>query len=386
MKYLPLVWAALRRRPGRTLLTLLSIVTAFFLFGALQGFNVGLNSAFQLMNVAHLVVMSRVSMNAPMPVAHAARIAGVPGVTAVSPINVVFGTYQRPTNIEVVLGVDLAAILKISTELTVPPEQLAAYERTRSGVIVGKALAEKQGWKIGDRIPIHALNASKRDGTSDWVFDVVGIYEVPRQPEFAARIWGNYDYINEALASGKNTAIQFYVGVKDGQHSAQVAQAIDDLFANSSDQTVTQNEKEFFQSVMRQIGDIGFLVNAIVGAVFFTLLFLTANTMAQSVRERIPELAVLKTLGFTDAGVQWLVLTEALLLSVFAALLGLGLANVVLPAVSSQLASQGIGAMHVPRPVFGAGLVVAVLLALVSGLPPAMRARRLRIASALTRG
>lgn len=384
MKYFPLVWAALRRRPGRTLLTLLSIVTAFFLFGMLQGFNVGLNSAMNLANVAHLVVMSRVSLNSPMPLAHAARIASVPGVTAVTPINVVFGTYQRPTNIQVVIGVDIPKLLEVNSDMQVPPEQLATLARTRTGIIVGKALAQKQGWKIGDRLPIHALNAPKRDGTSDWVFDIVGFYDVPRQPEWAVRVWGNYDYINEAVTSGKNTAIQFYVGVKDAHQSARIAQAIDNLFANSPDQTTTQNEKDYFQSVMRQIGDIGFLVNAIVGAVFFTLLFLTANTMAQSVRERLGELAVLKTLGFTDSTVQWLVLTEALLLSVIAALAGLGLAQLVLPAVSSTLASQGIGPMHVALPVFAAGLGIAVLVALVSGLPPAARARRLQIAAALS--
>ena len=384
MRYLPLIWAALRRRPSRTLLTLFSILTAFFLFGMLQGFNVGINSAMQLANVAHLIVASRVSMNAPMPLAHAARIASVPGVTAVSPINVVFGSYQRPTNIEVVIGVDMPQLLQVTSDMKVPPEQLAALARTRTGIIVGKALMQKQGWKIGDRLPVHALNAPKRDGTSDWVFDIVGTYDIPRQPDFAVRIWGNYDYINEALSSGKNTAIQFYVGVKDAQHSAQVAQAIDNLFANSPDQTVTQNEKDYFQSVMRQIGDIGFLVNAIVGAVFFTLLFLTANTMAQSVRERVAELAVLKTLGFTDSTVQWLVLSEALLLSMIAALLGLGLAQLVLPKVSSTLSSQGIGPMHIALPVFAAGLGIAVLVALVSGLPPAARARRLQIAAALS--
>jgi putative ABC transport system permease protein len=384
VKYFPLVWAALRRRKARSLLTLLSIVTAFFLFGALQGFNVGINSAFNLVNVAHLVVMSRVSMNDPMPVAHAARIAAVKGVTAVTPINFVFGSYQRPTDIEIMIGVDLPALLKINSDITVPPDQVAALLRTRSGVIVGRALADKKGWKIGDRIPIHSLNMVKSDGSSNWTFDVVGFYDVPHQREFAARIWANYDYINEARASGKDTAVQFYVGVKDAAQSAQIAQTIDDMFANSPDQTVTQNEKEYFQSIMRQIGDIGFLVNAIVGAVFFTLLFLTANTMAQSVRERIPELAVLKTLGFTDAGVQWLVLAEALLLALIAAALGLALAALVLPLATSGLAVQGIGAMHVPRPVFAAGIALAVLLALVSGVPPAARARRLRIAAALS--
>ena len=383
MKYLPLVWAALRRRKARTLLTLLSIVTAFFLFGALQGFNVGINYAFKLMNVARLVVMSRVSMEDPMPLAHAARIAQIKGVTAVTPINFIFGSYQHPTNIQVVIGVDLPELLKANPDIEVPPGELAAAVRTRTGVIVGRALAQKEGWKIGDRIPIHALNMTKRDGTSDWVFDVVGFYDLP-QPTWAVRIWGNYDYLNEARASGKDTAIQFYVGVKDASQSARIAQTIDDLFANSPDQTVTENEKDYFQSIMRQIGDIGFLVNSIVGAVFFTLLFLTANTMAQSVRERIPELAVLKTLGFTDGGVQWLVLAEALLLSVIGALVGLALAALVLPVVSSTLSTQGIGPMQVPRAVFAAGLGVAALLALVSGIPPAGRARRLRIATALS--
>lgn len=383
MKYLPLLSAALRRRRARTLLTLLSIVTAFFLFGALQGFNVGINSAFKLVNVAHLIVMSRVSMNDPMPVSHAARIAEIKGVAAVTPINFIFGSYQQPSNIQVVLGVDLAQLFKVNADMEVAPDQLAAALRTRTGVIVGRALAHKEGWRIGDRIPIHALNASKRDGTSDWTFDVVGFYDLP-QPEWAVRIWANYAYINEGRAAGKDTAIQFYVGVQDASQSARIAQAIDDTFANSPDQTVTQNEKDYLQSIMHQIGDIGFLVNAIVGAVFFTLLFLTANTMAQSVRERVPELAVLKTLGFTDAGVQWLVLGEALLLSLSGAALGLALAALVLPRLTSTLSTQGIGPMHVPHLVFAAGAGLAVLLALVSGVPPASRARRLRIAAALS--
>jgi putative ABC transport system permease protein len=155
------------------------------------------------------------------------------------------------------------------------------------------------------------------------------------------------------------------------------------LFANSPDQTITQNEKDFIQGLLRQVGDISFLVNSIVGAVLFTLLFLTANTMAQSVRERVPELAVLKTVGFTDAGVQWLVLIEALILSLIAAALGLGLASLVLPAVSS-MPQLGVGAMHVPRNVVGYGLAAAAVLALASGLPPAQRARRLQVATALS--
>jgi len=382
MKYLPLVWAALRRRPGRTLLTLLSIVTAFFLFGALQGFNVGINSAFQLMNVAHLVVNNRVSMNAPMPLALGAQIAAIPGVTALTPINFMAGAYQRPTNIQVVLGVDIDQLFKVNSDLHASSEAREAMRRTRTGVLVGRALAQKQGWKIGDRIPIHGYTMSKRDGSADFTFDVVGFYELD-QPEWAVRIWGNYAYLNEARASDKDTAIEFYVGIDDPAKSARIAQAIDDTFANSGNQTITQNEKEFFKGVMSQIGDIDLVVNIIVIAVFFTLLFLIANTMAQSVRERIPELATLKSIGFTDSGVQWLVLTEALLLSIVAATFGLLLAEAVLPRITSVMSSQGIGPMHVPRAVYGYGALIALLLALMSGVPPAARARRLRIAAAL---
>ena len=382
MKYLYLVWAALRRRPARTLLTVLSITTAFFLFGVLQGINVGIDSVFKLLNVAHLTVMSRVSMNEPMPIAHVSRIASVPGVANVTGLTALVGTYQRPTNIVVVLGVDLDAMFKIYADLKMPADQLAAALRTRSGAVVGKQLARTQGWKIGDRVPVHSFNVAKASGSSDWVFDIVGIYDMD-ETEWATRMFVNFAYINEGRSAGKDTAIQFLVGISDPGRSAQVAQAIDDVFANSPNQTVTQNEKDYVESLLRQIGDIGFLVNGIVGAVLFTLMFLTSNTMAQSVRERIPELAVLKTVGFSDATVQWLVLTEALLLSLVSALLGLAAASVVLPVIAQQLSAQGFGAMTVAPVVLAAGVATAVLLALVSGILPARRARRLDIVAAL---
>lgn len=381
LKYVPLIWAALRRRKARTILTFLSIVTAFFLFGVLQGVNVGIKQAMKLTNTARLVVNSRVALYDPMPIANASRIAAVPGVAHVAGFTVLAGTYQRPSNVQLVIGTDLAAFFDIETDLKIPPAELAAALRTRTGIIVGKALAEKEGWKIGDRIPLHSLNIVKKDGTSDWAFDIVGIYDLP-QTEWATRIFGNYDYINDARASAKDTSIEFYVGVKDPGQAALIAQRIDDVFANSPNQTRTQNERDFAESTLRQIGDINYLVNAIVGAVLFTLLFLVGNTMAQSVRERIPELAVLKTVGFSDPAVQWLVLAEALLLSVVAAAIGVGLAALILPAVAS-FPSQGIAAMHVPNVVFAAAVGVGIVLALASGVPPAARARRLDVAAAL---
>ncbi len=382
MKYLYLVWAALRRRPVRTFLTLLSVTTAFFLFGTLQGINLGIEGVYKLLNVAHLRVMSRVNLNDPMPIAHVSRIAAIPGVAHVTGLTVLIGTYQRPNNIRIVLGVDIDELFKIYDTMKIAPAQLEAMRRTRSGAIIGRALAQKQGWKIGDRIPIHSFNVTRKDGTADWVFDVVGIYDMD-QSEWASNFWVHYDYINEARGAGKNSAQQILVSINNAGDAAKISQAIDDTFSNSPDQTSTQNEKDFVESLLRQIGDINFLVNGIVGAVLFTLLFLTGNTMAQSVRERIPELAVLKTLGFSDSSVQWLVLAESLTLSILAALVGLAIAALALPAMTSVLQSQGMAAMRVGPVVVAAGMGMAVLLAIASGVLPARRARRLDIVAAL---
>jgi putative ABC transport system permease protein len=382
VKYLYLVWAALRRRPVRTFLTLLSVMTAFFLFGVLQGINLGIDGVFRVLNTAHLRVMSRVSMNDPMPISHARRMAAIPGVAHVTGLTVLIGSYKRPSDIQIVLGVDIDETFKIYENMKVQPDVLARMRRTRTGAIVGRALASKHGWKVGDRVPIHSFNVTRKDGSADWVFDIVGFYDM-EQAGWASQMWAHYDYINEARAAGKDTAMQFMVGIDDARQAAKISQQIDDTFANSPDQTVTQNEKDFVQGLLRQIGDISFLVNGIVGAVLFTLLFLTGNTMAQSVRERIPELAVLKTIGFSDRSVQWLVIVESLVVSVLAALLGLAIAALVLPAMTSVLASQGAGAMRVQPLVVVAGIGTAVLLALVSGILPARRARRLDIVTAL---
>jgi putative ABC transport system permease protein len=381
MKYFPLVWSGLWRRPVRTVLTVLSVVTAFFLFGVLQGINAGVNSVFDMMNVSRLRVMSRVNMSEPLPLAHLARIRAVPGVASATPLNLLISTYQQPTQVLPVIGVDIEKLLDIYSEMELPADQKAAMLRTRNGAIVGGRLAERFGWKIGDRVPLTAIAPMNKDGTRNWVFDIVGLYEMEERG-WATNIFVNYDYVNEARADGKDRMFQVILRVADASRSGQVAQAIDEMFANSPNQTSTQNEKDFLQGVLAQIGDISFLVNAIVGAVLFALLFLTANTMMQSVRERIPELAVLKTLGFSDTTVLVLVLVESLLLSVFAALLGLLAARAIIPVAMSRMSSD-LGGVAMPGWVFAWGAAMAVVLAVVSGLPPAMRAGRLKIVDAL---
>jgi putative ABC transport system permease protein len=382
VKYFPLIWSGLWRRPVRTVLTVLSVITAFFLFGALQGINAGVNSAFDLLNVSRLRVMSRVNMTEPLPLAHLARIRAVPDVVHATPLNLVIGTYQQPTQVIPVVGVEVPELLAIyADQMTLPADQLAAMQRTRNGAVVGGRLAERFGWKIGDRVPMQAIAPKNADGTNNWIFDIVGIYEMDEK-SWASNMFVNYDYVNEARLEGKDRMFQVVLRVSDAGKSAQVAQRIDEMFANSPNQTSTQNEKDFLQGVLAQIGDIGFMVNAIVGAVLFALLFLTANTMMQSVRERIPELAVLKTLGFSDNSVLALVLVESLLLSVFAALVGLLAARAIIPVAMSRMSSD-LGAVVMPGWVFAWGAAMAIVLALVSGIPPAMRAARLKIVDAL---
>jgi putative ABC transport system permease protein len=381
MKFFPLVWAGLRRRPVRTLLTILSVITAFFLFGVLQGVNAGMNSVFDLLDVSRLRVMNRVNMGAPLPIAHMTRIRAVPGVAAATELAALVGTYQKPSQPITVLAVDIDQLLVIYDEMKVSQEHRKAVSQARTGALVGAKLAERYGWKVGDRLPIQGLNMSNTSTGKLWEFEVVGIYDM-EQHDWANNVWVNYAYVNEARVEDKDTLMQGLVLVADSNRSAQVAQQIDNLFAQSSNQTSTQNEKDFVQSALSQIGDIGFVVNAIVGAVLFALLFLTANTMMQSVRERIPELAVLKTLGFSDTRVLSLVLVEALLLNVVAALVGLVAARAIIPPVMNRMSSD-LGGISMPATIFAWGAAMAVILALASGLPPAWRAKRLNIVDAL---
>jgi putative ABC transport system permease protein len=384
VKYFTLVWAGLWRKRTRTILTLFSIMTAFFLFGILQGVNLGIDSTVKrLTDTTRLRVSNRVNVNQTLPLAHVSRIANLPGVAAVTPVTALVASYQRPSNIVVAVGVDMAAWFKAYPEFKTSADQQRAMARTRNGALVGAAIAQRYGWKVGDRLPLQSINIVNSDGSKNWEFTVVGVYDIDQGHDFSTNVLLNFDYVNEARVGDKNTVVQIVVRLSDPKAYATMAPAIDELFANSPNQTLTQNEKDFIQSTIGQIGDIGFFVNGIVGAVLFTLLFLTGNTMMQSVRERVPELGVLKTLGYSDAKALTLILTEALLLSLVAASLGLTAASLVFPALMNSIPGAGLEGLRVPMQVFVWGSGIAVLLALASGAPPAWRAKRLKIVDAL---
>lgn len=378
MKFFPLVWTSLWRKKARTIFTLLSIMIAFLLFGLLQGINAWLADFGSGSNANRVYIVSRVSQLQPLPTSYLDRIEQVPGIRQSTYMAGFTGFYQEKSNSLVAFATDVKAFFALYPDWQVAPEQLAAMTRTRTGAIVAAPLMRAFGWKVGDRLPLRT-SVMKRDGSSDWNFEIVGTYDVPATPIEANRILINYSYFDEARLIERGTAWVFVAVVSDPARSAQVCAAVDALFVNSANETVTQDEKTYVQGQLRQLGDVSLMANSIVAAVMFTLLFLTGNTMMQSVRERTSELAILKTVGFPDRAVTTLVLIESLLLCLSAASLGLAAAAAMFPVT----AALGIAGSSLPFKVVGFGLAIAVGLAFVSGLLPAWRAQRLVIVEAL---
>ena len=382
MKYLHLIWASLFRSKTRTLLTLLSVVAAFLLFGMLDSVRVAFTSGNSVAGANRLVVSSRLSITQTLPYRLLAQIEAVPGVEKVAYANWFGGIYRDPKNFfpNFAVGPDY---FELYPEYTIPADQLEAFKADRTGAIVGAALAERHGWKVGDTIPLQATIFPK-DGSNDWAFTLRGIFHVEDEKLKGQerQLMFHWKYFDEANDYMQNQIGWFMVTLADPDQASQVALAIDKLSENSDHETKAQTEQAWQQAFMKQFADIGLIVTAIMGAVFFTLLLLTGNTLAQAVRERIPELAVLKTIGFSNRSVLALVLAESVLLVVLGGLLGLGLASVVIVGVSAN--SGGMLPMdRVPTDTWLMGLALMVLIGVVVGLLPALRAMRLKIVDAL---
>ena len=380
MKYFSLIWAGLWRKKARTIFTMLSIIVAFLLFGLLQGINQGFNQVLQNLNVDRLYTSAKSNMTDGLPIAHANRIRTIDGVRALSHWTYFGGYLREAKNVIPAFATDPVQLFQVYREIKVKPEYIEAMRKTRTGVLVSDTLAAKYGWKVGDRVPIGTSIWTQKNGSSTWQFDVVGTFESSSYGAGFPSFYINYDYFDEARAFGTGIVHYFLIGLKDPRQGVEVSKKIDAMFANSTNETRTQTESALAQMQIKQLGDVNFIANAIVGAVLFTLLFLTANTMMQSVRERTSELAVLKTLGFSDEKVLALVLIEAILLCVLAALVGLALASTVF---MSPLLKVLFGDFRMPLIVIGMGTAMALALAFISGFPPAWRAKRLNIVDAL---
>jgi len=385
VKYLHLIWAALMRRKARTLFTLLSVLAAFLLFGLLDSVhNAFSNASSGVAGAARLISVSKISFTVSLPKSLFARIQAVPGVAEVSYANWFGGIYQDPRNFFPSEAV-APNFLDLYPEWEMPASQRRAFRETRTGAVVGASLAERFGWKIGDKIPLQATIFPQKGGSNTWTFDLVGIFHAtdPAQRGNENVFFFNWNYFDEARQFGTGSIGWYAVRVADPAHADRVAQAIDALSADSDHETKTQTEQSFTAALVSQFADIGLIVGAIMAAVFFTLILLTGNTMAQAVRERTPELAVLKTIGFTSRSVLGLLLAEAVMLLAIGAAIGLVLAGIVVIAVRSELGST-IPLTPVGGEIWLRGLGLAVLIGLIVGVLPAVRGMRLRIVDALS--
>ncbi|MFT3897215.1 MAG: FtsX-like permease family protein [Thermomonas sp.] len=383
MKYLHLIWAALFRSKTRTFLTLFSVITAFFLFGMLDSVRVAFNSGGSVSGANRMIASSRLSLTQMLPYSLDSQIRAVPGVRRSSYAAWFGGIYKDPKNFFPNFSVG-PGYLDLYPENVLPPEQRKAWEADRTGAIVGEALAKKFGWKVGDTIPLQATIFPTK-GSNDWSFKLDGIFRIndeklKGQEQVLLFHWNYFDEANDYV---KGRVGWYIVQLEDAGAADRVAHAIDALSANSDHETKTQTEEAFNQAFIKQIGDIGLIVTSIMGAVFFTLLLLTGNTMAQAVRERIPELAVLKTIGFSNRSVLMLVLGESLLLVAIGGVLGL-----LFAPVAMQLAVKLSGGFiqlpsNLPPETWIVGFALVLAFGVLAGALPALRAMRLNIVDAL---
>jgi putative ABC transport system permease protein len=382
MGFVRFVWAGMWRKKTRALLTILSLICAFLLFGLLQALSVFVNSGVDFVGASRLISQSRVSFTDSLPIRLLPEIEKVPGVKDVSH-DQWFGGVLGENQQLFTFASDPARLRRVYPEWVMTDAEWTAFENTRTGAIVGRILADKHGWKVGDKLAIKSNIFPQKDGSMAWTFDIVGIFD-GKDPSWQAQtqsIYINWKYFSEANQFGPGIAGVYAVVLENPDRANEVAQAIDARFQNSPNETKTQSEKDFNKGFFAQIGDIGLIVNLILVAVFFTILILTGNTMAQAVRERIPELAVLKTLGFSDGLVTTLVLAEALALCLFGGLIGMTLATLAM-SVLAQLVPF-FAAVRTDGTVWLRAILAIVALTLAVGLPPALRASRIRIVDAL---
>jgi putative ABC transport system permease protein len=383
MKFLPLVWSNLRRKKLRTALTLLSIVVAFVLFGFLSAIKEALVGGIDIAGANRMIVRHKVSIIQFLPESYKARMSRIPGVSLATHQTWFGGVYQDPKNFFMQNPVVPEEFLDMHPELILPADQKQAWLQLRTGAIVGRKTADRFNWKIGDKVPIRSTIWAGPNENRVWTFDIVGIYDGRDKNTDTTSFFFRYDYFDEARLRSKGWVGWYTIRLSDPSQAAEVAKRVDAEFENSSAETKTEPEGAFVQAWAGQVGDIALITASILGAVFFTILLVTANTMSQSVRERTGEWGVLKALGFTSGQVLGFVLTESFLLSITGGIVGLALARIL---ISGGDPTGGmLPNFFFPTADLIVGLGISVLLGLATGVFPAIQAMRLRVADALRR-
>jgi putative ABC transport system permease protein len=384
LRWLPIVWANLIRRKLRLVFTFVSILLAFLMFGMLDALRTSLAGVVNVVGADRMLTMSKVNLTVPMPRAHYEKVKVVPGVKAAASFNWFGGMFKdakRPIQMQ---ATEPEAFLTVYPEVKLTPEEVAAWQHDRQGMIVGRMLADTNGWKIGDRVPIRSQIWRKLDGSDTWQFNIVGIYDVKGSGMNPASAFFQYAYFNESLQFGRDMTGSIAIKVDDPAHADAIAKRIDAQFENSPFETKTSTEREFVKRLLEQVGDIGSILVSVTAAVFFTMLLVTANTMAQSVRERTNEIGVLKTLGFGGRSILVLVLLESLFLTLTGGLAGLILAWLLAGGVGVAIKDY-FPAFHIGAATFIVGIALMLAFGLITGAWPALTAMRLKIVDALRR-
>lgn len=379
MKYFPLLFANLLRRKVRTILTVGSFAVALFLFCLLVTIRAAFNQGVEVAGADRLWVINKVSLIQPLPIAYRDRLLRVPGVKELSYANWFGGVYQDEKNFFPQFAIDHETYRTLYPEFIVPDDQWQAFLADKQGVVVGKATADRYGFKVGDRVPIKGAIFP-----GDWQFNVRGIYTGKRPNDDLTQFWFRWDYLKEQAPPWAQNQVGWYIlRVSPGFDAVKVTKDVDATFANSAWETRTQTESAMMASFVAQMGNIEFLMVAIGSIVFFTLLLVTGNTMAISVRERTGELAVLKTVGFSDRAVLVLVLFESILIAVLGGGLGIALAKAL--TLRGDPTNGMLASFYLSPSGIASGAALALAVGIIAGMLPALSAMRLQVVDALRR-
>jgi len=381
MKFLPLLWSSLWRKKIRTIFTLLSVFVAFLLFGLLMTIRGAFSFGIDIAGLDRLILIHKVSLIMPLPVSYLPRLNSTEGVTLATHNTWFGGVYQDPSNFFAQIAVEPEPFMQLYPEYEVSPEHMQAWLADRQGVLVGVDLANRFGWKVGDRIPIVGTIWQPKQGQV-WEFNIAGLYD--GEPGIdKTQFFFRYDYLDENRAGGAGAVGWYIVKINDAGAAQQMSAKFDEMFANSSAETKTTTEKGFVEGFAKQMGDIGAIMIAITIAVLFTMILVAANTMAQSVRERTSEVGVLKTLGFSNVSILALVLGESVLIAVIGGGLGLAAAWAYVQQGDPTGGMLPIFVLPTRDVVLGGALVLG--LGVLAGMLPAMNAMNLKITDALRR-
>jgi len=378
MKYGHLILTNLFRKKTRTALTAGSFAVALFLFGILAVVRGAFQQGVQVAGADRVVVVNRVSIIQPLPLAYRDRLTRIPGVTQVTFANWFGGVYQDERNFFPQFAIDKETYRQMYPEFVIPDDQWRAFLADKEGAVVGEALAERFKWKVGDRIPIKGTIFA-----GSWEFNVRAIYKGRRVQDDETQFWFRWDYLDERKQFGKGRVGWYTVRIDDPDSAVRVVKAIDEMFANSPAETKTDTEKAFAAGWVKQMGNIELLITTIGSVVFFTLLLVTGNTMAIAVRERTRELAVLKAVGFSDPFVLMLVIVETIIVAAVGGGVGLGLAKLF--TLRGDPTGGLLPFFYLPASAIVSGLALALMVGLLAGILPALSASRLRIVDALRR-